>query len=70
VAARGRRDAVHRHRGHPPQDLGLLFGITIAGANALTQLMFLGVYPAWSIAVMVVDGLIIYALTTHIEEFD
>ena len=32
--------------------------------------MFLGVYPAWSIAVMVVDGLIIYALTTHIEEFD
>jgi hypothetical protein len=49
---------------------GVLFGIFLAGLNALTQMMFLRAYPAWSIAIMVVDGLIIYALTTRIEEFD
>jgi hypothetical protein len=49
---------------------GIIFGITIAGVNALTQLMFIGAYPAWSIAAIVVDGLIIYALATRIEEFD
>jgi hypothetical protein len=48
---------------------GVIFGITIAGVNALTQLMFIGAYPAWSIAAMVVDGLIIYALSTHVDEF-
>jgi hypothetical protein len=48
----------------------VIFGIAIAGFNALTQLMFLGAYPAWSIAAIVVDGLIIYALTTRVEEFD
>src|ERR1700754_4447417 len=42
----------------------VIFGIAIA------QLMFLGAYPAWSIAAIVVDGLIIYALTTRLEEFD
>jgi len=45
-------------------------GIGLAGINAFTQLMFLGVYPAWSIAAMAVDGLIIYALTANFEEFD
>jgi hypothetical protein len=50
--------------------LGAVFGICLASINALTQLMFLGVYPAWSIAVMVVDALIIYALTAHYEDFD
>jgi hypothetical protein len=49
---------------------GIVMGIGLAAINALTQLMFLGVYPAWSIAVIVVDGLIIYALTTRVEEFD
>jgi hypothetical protein len=50
--------------------LGAIAGITVAGVNALTQLMFIGAYPAWSIAVIVVDGVIIYALTAHLEEFD
>ena len=45
-------------------------GIGLAGINAFTQLMFLGVYPAWSIAAMAVDGLIIYALTANFDEFD
>ena len=49
---------------------GAVLGIFLAGANALTHLMFLGAYPAWSIAIMVVDGLIIYALSTRLDEFD
>jgi len=49
---------------------GIVFGVILASVNALTQLMFLGVYPAWSIAVMVLDGLIIYALTTRVDEFE
>ena len=49
---------------------GALLGIFLAGANALTHLMFLGAYPAWSIAIMVVDVMIIYALSTRLDEFD
>jgi hypothetical protein len=52
------------------QGFGALLGILLAGANALTHLMFLGAYPAWSIAIMVADGLIIYALATRLDEFD
>ena len=48
---------------------GVMFGIAIAAVNALTQLMWIGAYPAWSIAAMVVDGVIIWALTTHYDEF-
>jgi hypothetical protein len=50
--------------------IGLMLGVAAAGLNAFTQLMFLGAYPAWSIAAMVVDGLIIYALTVHVDDFD
>ena len=45
-------------------------GIALAGLNAFTQLMFIGVYPGWSIAAMAVDLLIIYALTSRFDEFD
>jgi hypothetical protein len=49
---------------------GALLGILLASANALTHLMFLGASPAWSIAIMVVDGVIIYALCTQFDEID
>jgi hypothetical protein len=49
---------------------GAMLGIFIAGANALTHLMFLGARPGWSIAILVVDGLIIYALCSRADEFD
>jgi hypothetical protein len=49
---------------------GALLGIFLAGANAFSHLMFLGAYPAWSIVIIVVDGLIIYALCTRLDEFD
>jgi hypothetical protein len=49
--------------------LSWIFGIAIASVNALTQLMWLGAYPAWAIAAIIVDGLIIWALTTRIDDF-
>jgi hypothetical protein len=49
--------------------LSVVFAITIAALNAFTQLIWLGTYPAWAIAAIVVDGLIIWALTTHVDEF-
>ena len=45
-------------------------GIALAGINAFTQLMFIGVYPGWSVAAMAVDALIIYALTSRFDEFE
>src|SRR3954453_23183223 len=41
--------------------MGPMLGVVLACLNALTQLMFVGAYPAWSIAAMVVDVLTIYA---------
>ena len=50
--------------------LSLVFAILIAALNALTQLLWIGVYPGWAIAAMVIDGLIIWILTVHFDEFD
>jgi hypothetical protein len=47
---------------------GMLTGIGLAAINAFTALMFLGVAPGWAIAVMVVDGLIIYGLVSGFVE--
>jgi hypothetical protein len=52
------------------RSLSPIFGVSIAAINAVTQLMWIGAYPVWSIAAMAVDGLIIWALTAHIDEFD
>jgi hypothetical protein len=49
--------------------LSVVFAIGLAAINAFTQLMWIGVYPGWAVAAMVVDGLIIWALTTRIDEF-
>jgi hypothetical protein len=48
---------------------GIVFGVTVAGANALSQLMFIGANPGWAIAALVVDGLVIAALTSSFDEF-
>jgi hypothetical protein len=52
---------------HP---LGQIFGITVAGLNAIGQLMFISVFPVWSIAIMILDGFIIYALAVHGDVFE
>jgi hypothetical protein len=38
------------------------FGIAVAGVNALGQLFFIEAYPMWSLALLVADVVIIYAL--------
>jgi hypothetical protein len=52
------------------QDYGMMMGIALAGLNAFTQLMFIGAYPAWSVAIMVLDLIIIYALATSADSFE
>jgi hypothetical protein len=52
------------------KDIGMMLGIGFAGLNAFTQLMFIGAYPAWSISIMVLDLIVIYALSAHSGEFE
>ena len=46
-------------------DLGAVLGITFAGFNAIAALLAIGAYPVWSVIILVIDGLIIYALTVY-----
>jgi hypothetical protein len=52
------------------KDVGMMMGIAFAGLNAFTQLMFLDVYPAWAIVIMVIDFIVIYALATSADDFE
>jgi hypothetical protein len=49
------------------QTWGQLIGILIAGISALANFMFLPYYPFWSLAVIALDVLIIWALCREIE---
>ena len=40
-------------------------GVLLAGLSALANMAFIGAYPVWSIIVIVVDVVVIYALTVH-----
>jgi hypothetical protein len=40
-------------------------GIVAAGFNAFTQMAYIAHYPAWSIAIMIVDVLVIYAFAVQ-----
>ena len=46
-------------------DFGAVLGIMFAGFNAIAALLAIGAYPVWSVIILVVDGLIIYALTVY-----
>ena len=52
------------------KDVGMMMGIAFAGLNAFTHLMFLDAYPAWSIVIMVLDLVVIYALATSADDFE
>jgi hypothetical protein len=41
--------------------------ITLAMINALTQLAFLPAYPIWSVVIIAMDILVIYALVAHAD---
>jgi uncharacterized membrane protein len=45
--------------------LGSLLGITLAAANAVLALLSVGAYPVWSLIILALDGVVIYALTAH-----
>jgi hypothetical protein len=40
-------------------------GVILAGLSALANMAFIGAYPVWSILIITVDLLVIYALTVH-----
>jgi hypothetical protein len=42
-----------------------ILGIVIAGLSAISHLLVLGSSPAWSIAVIALDILVIYAIAVH-----
>jgi hypothetical protein len=48
---------------------GAFIGIVTAMLNATAQLVSLGAYPVWSVIILVLDGLIIYALTVYGDAF-
>jgi len=41
-----------------------------AGFNAILHLLEIGAYPAWSIIIMAIDGLVIYALIMYGRAFN
>jgi hypothetical protein len=45
-----------------------VFAVIVAGLNAVTQLMSLPAQPWWSIVMVTVDILVIYAVTVHGRE--
>lgn len=45
-----------------------VLGIVGAALNLVAQFAFLSVYPQWSWIVVILDGLIIYALAVHGDE--
>ena len=50
------------HRG---SETGALLGMVLAALSALVALLSLGAYPVWSVMILLLDGLVIYALTVH-----
>lgn len=43
-------------------------GVVIAAASAIVHLGFIAAYPVWSVLIIVVDVLVIYAITVHGRE--
>lgn len=46
-------------------EAGALLGIMFAIFNAIGALLSIGAYPIWSIIILVLDALVIYALTVY-----
>jgi hypothetical protein len=49
---------------------GQVLGVFLAVMNMVVALFFLGAYPVWSIIILVLDGVVIYALTVYGESLD
>lgn len=46
-----------------------IVGVLLAILNAIVQLAYFKHYPAWAVIILVLDVVIIYALTAHGDEF-
>ncbi|NLT05235.1 MAG: hypothetical protein GXY03_02885 [Solirubrobacterales bacterium] len=44
---------------------GAVLGIMFAFVSAIGALLAIGAYPIWSVIIIVIDGLVIYALTVY-----
>ena len=49
---------------------GLALGVSLAGLSALITVFVIFVFPLWSIAVLSLDALVIYALLVRADEFN
>jgi hypothetical protein len=45
--------------------VGAVLGMALAGFNAIAALAAVGAYPIWSMVILAVDCLVIYALAVH-----
>ena len=43
-------------------------GVVLAGLSFFANLAFVNAYPVWSVSMMIIDILVIYALTVHGDE--
>jgi hypothetical protein len=48
--------------------LARIVGVGLAGLSALVNLVFIEAYPVWSVLIITIDVLVIYALTVHGRE--
>jgi hypothetical protein len=48
----------------------MALGVSMAGLSALITVFVIFVFPLWSIAVLALDALVLYALLTRGDEFD
>jgi hypothetical protein len=49
--------------------VGSVMGLFLASVGAIVNFLSLGAYPVWSVIALVINGLIIWALCAHSEEF-
>jgi hypothetical protein len=47
---------------------GRIFAVLIATLSAVANMAFVPIYPFWALSIIVVDILVIYAVTTHGKE--
>jgi len=44
---------------------GAILGVVLASLNAVVALLSIGAYPLWSVIILALDGVVIYALTVY-----
>lgn len=47
---------------------GRVIGVVLAALSMIANFIFIAAYPVWSIVMIIVSGLVIYALTVHGSE--